>query len=117
VACPASDVEGTRVGELYAKRHREADRRLERALNALAAIKKLLPRTIQIAMVQQPSAVSSVPLIPGINGDHPGMAVKQQRWRDEAVATSIAEPRLNGKQMQTNGHHRLSELLDPAEVA
>ena len=67
------DAEGTKVGELHRKRFEEADRRLERALTSLATIRKLLPRTIEVQVIQKPmTALAPSPVVGGlVNGGVP----------------------------------------------
>lgn len=65
------DADGTKVGELYKKRFEEADRRLERATAALTMMKRLLPKVIEVEVIQKrmaPSPLSSV-LDGLVNGD------------------------------------------------
>jgi hypothetical protein len=102
------EADGTTVGELYRKRHEAADRRLARALASLAMIKRLLPKTIEVQVIQKPvAAPSPAPIIGGVlNGDQP-------------MVNGTPKPlngvnRIGGK---LNGHHnRLEGLLEPATV-
>ena len=55
------EADGTKVGTLYRKRFDEADRRLERALTSLAMIKRLLPKTIEVEVIQKKPVVVPSP--------------------------------------------------------
>jgi hypothetical protein len=67
------EADGTKVGELHQKRFEAAHRRIERTMTTLATIRKLLPRTIEVSLLQKPAVASSVQSIIGgqVNGDAP----------------------------------------------
>ena len=100
------EANGTKVGELYRKRSEEADRGYERALKSLAEIKRLIPKTIEVTVLQKSvGGPSPSPIVGGkINGDQPEA--------DNPRATRFnSVNRIVGK---LNGHNeRLGKLLEP----
>lgn len=96
--------QGTRIAACHAKRQAEAHRRFISAATALATVKRLLPRTIEVEVVQKlVAAPSPAPIVAGMfNGDQP--AVNNART-----------PRFNGVNRITgqlnSDHDSLGELL------
>jgi len=68
------EAEGTKMGELYRKRLDEADRRCERAMKTLTEIKRLLPRVIEVELVQKPVAPQAPIMTGSVNGNQTGTA-------------------------------------------
>jgi len=75
------EADGTRLGEAHKKRYDEVDRRLQRAMKSLAEIKKLLPKTIEVRVLQNAASVPAAfptqgtpcsRVLSGINGEHNG---------------------------------------------
>jgi hypothetical protein len=98
------EAETTKLGALNRKRYEEADRRLERATTSLANIKRLLPRTIEVAVIQKPAAVSSVQSIIGqVNGAQPTANNIQTATPQKVPVGGMAMPvnRIGA----LNGHH------------
>jgi hypothetical protein len=114
------EADGTKVGELHRKKFEEADRRLERATTSLATLKRLLPKTIEVQVIQKPVASPSpAPIVSGlVNGDH-GVGNTQNLELRNSVMSGAARPvnRLNGVAEKLNGHHnQIDGILEHAAV-
>ena len=107
------EAQGTKVGEYYERRYAEADRRLEKALTALATITKLLPRTIQVRFQPPLATPMKGPMIAGpVHGDQPGLNNFKGKMHEEASANGTS--RLVGKNRITAPYNRLNDILEPA---
>jgi hypothetical protein len=86
--------EGTKFGALNRKRYDEADRRLERATTALANIKRLLPRTIEVQVLQKPEFTSPMQSIIGnqAGSDLPKVGDIQPARKDKVLVDGTAMP-------------------------
>jgi hypothetical protein len=112
------EADGTKVGQLHEKRFEAAHRRMERAMSTLATIRKLLPRTIEVQLVQKPSVAPPMESIIGnrANNDQPKVNDPQMAPQSQKVpANGMAVPvnRING--VGKNGHpDRFGGILTPA---
>ncbi len=110
------ETEGSKLGALYQKRYEEADRRLERANTALANIKRLLPRTIEVQLLQKsPPAPFMQPTVNGVAyGDQFPTKDMQTGQRNEASQgrSPAAINRIAG--VMNTLRNRAGDTLEPA---
>jgi hypothetical protein len=115
------EAEGTKLGELYKKRFEEAERRLDRAIKSLATVKKLLPRTIQVELLNPPVVPRSAVQSAGgqFNGVDPETGKMRVAQSTKAAKDGTAQP-VNGVNRigkRLNGHHdRHGEILEPTAI-
>jgi hypothetical protein len=105
--------DGSKTTQLHEKRFEAAHRRMERTMMTLASIKKLLPRTIEVQLLQKPTVTSPVESIIGskVNGEQPPVSNGQATVQATAAMTTHTPiNRLNGSM---NGHHNRFAALEP----